>query len=110
MTGTVRISGGTGPGFSLKQIAAACVLSGLVAGAFTVLTSESMAGNGPRSAVSVNRVDKGDRLPRARDALQPRSNRTPAVRLEGRVPVGCDRAFSPVADPSRANFVRNCLT
>lgn len=112
MTATVRISRATGPGFSLKQIAAACVLSGLVAGAFTALTSESMAGIGPTSSVSVNRVDKGDRLPLARDASQPRSNATstPAVRLEGRVPVGCDRAFSPVADPSRANFVRNCLT
>lgn len=99
-------------GYSLKQVAAACLLSGLIAGAITALTTESSAGSGPTYAFSVNRVDKTDRLPLARDASQPRSNATSTspVRLQGRVPVGCDRAFSPVADPARANFVRHCLT
>ncbi len=109
---TVRVSDVTGAGFSLKQIAAACLVAGLIAGAVTALTSESVAGYGPASAYSVNRATKTDRLPLAPVAQSPRSNATstPAVRLEGRVPVGCDRAFSPVADPSRANFVRHCLT
>jgi len=109
MTAIVRTSGATGPCFSLKRIAAACLLSGLIAGAVTALTAESSAGNAPTSAFSVNRVDKADRLPTMQVPLR-ESGSTPAVRLEGRVPVGCDRAFSPVADPSRANFVRNCLT
>jgi len=113
MTGTtVRISGATRSCFSLKQIAAACLLSGLIAGAVTALTSESSAGSGPTSVFSVNRVDKTNRLPvmPAMQAPPRESGSTPAVRVEGRVPVGCDRAFSPVADPARANFVRNCLT
>jgi hypothetical protein len=111
---TVRVSDATGPAassFSLKQIAAACLLSAVIAGAVTALTSESSAGNAPASLFSINRADKTDRLPPA-PVARPQSDATstPAVRLEGRVPVGCDRAFSPVADPARANFVRNCLT
>jgi hypothetical protein len=91
-------------GFSLKQIAAACLLSGL--------TSESVASNSPMSAFSVNRANKADRLPQAPVVQAPRrqSAPTPVLRMEGRVPVGCDRAFSPVADPANANVVRNCLT
>jgi hypothetical protein len=99
-------------GFSLKQIAAACLLSGLIAGAVSALTSESVASNSPMSAYSVNRVNKADRLPQAPVVQAPRRQLapTPVLRMEGRVPVGCDRAFSPVADPANANVVRNCLT
>ena len=113
MTGTtVRISGATRPGYSLKQVAAACLLSALIAGAFSALTSESVAGNGPTSAFSINRADKADRLQLAPSVQSPRreSGSTPVLRMEGRVPVGCDRAFSPVADPAHANVVRHCLT
>jgi len=99
-------------GFSLKQIAAACLLSGLIAGAVSALTSESVASNGPTSAFSVNRANKADRLPQAPVVQAPRrqSAPTPVLRMEGHVPVGCDRAFSPVADPANANVVRHCLT
>jgi hypothetical protein len=99
-------------GYSLKQVAAACLLSGLIAGAVTTLTTESSAGRGSTSAFSVNRIDKTDRLPLARDASQPRSNATstPAVRLQGRVQVGCDSGFSPIVNAARANFIRDCLT
>jgi hypothetical protein len=99
-------------GFSLKQIAAACLLSGLIAGGVSALTSESVAGNGPTSAFSVNRANKADRLPQAPVVQTPRrqSAPTPVLRMQGGVPVGCDRAFSPVADPANADVVRNCLT
>jgi hypothetical protein len=57
-------------------------------------------------------VDKGDRLPQTPVVQAPRrqSAPTPVLRMQGRVPVGCDRAFSSVADPANANFGRHCLT
>jgi hypothetical protein len=118
---TVRISDGpmrwrtTAPGafgYSLKQISVACLLSALIAGAITVLTSESSAGNGPISAISVNRMNKADRLPLAAGAQLPRNNSTsmPVLRAKGRVPVGCERAFGQVADKAQANVISRCLT
>jgi len=99
-------------GFSLKQISAACLLSGLIAGAITLLTTESSTGNGPNYTVLVNRMNKADHLPLVSGARLPRDNSTsmPVLRMKGRVPVGCERAFSVVADPVHANVVRHCLT
>ena len=60
--------------------------------------------------VSVNRVNKGDRLPQA-PAERPShsSPSTEAVVPSKRVPLGCDPAFSPVADPAHANIYKRCL-
>jgi hypothetical protein len=98
--------------YSLKQISAACLLSGLIAGAITVLTTESSVGNGPNYVVLVNRMNKANRLPLTAGAQLPRDNSTsmPVLRMKRRVPVGCERAFSTVADPVHANVVRRCLT
>ena len=99
-------------GYSLKQITAACLMSGLIAGAFTVLTTESPAGNGPISTVLDNRMNKADRLPSATSAQLPRNNSTstPVLRVKGRIPDGCERAFGPVADAAQANVISRCLT
>lgn len=97
-------------GYSVKQITAACLLSGLVAGAFSALTSETAAENGPTS--SVNRVNKADRLTPAQGAQLPRHGPglAPELRASGPMPVGCERAFSPIVSPAHADIVRDCLT
>ena len=52
-------------------------------------------------AVSVNRTLKGDRLPleRAVNTEAPSAFQT----LRDRIPIGCDRAFSPISSPQLAN-------
>ena len=60
--------------------------------------------------VSVNRINKGDRLPQApAERLSHSSPSTEAVVPPKRVPLGCDPAFSPVADPVRGSIYRRCL-
>jgi len=99
-------------GFSLKQITAACLFSGLIAGAFSALTSESAADTGPAPAFSVNRVNKTDRLPSAPTAQLTRHKSSSAteLRASGPIPAGCERAFSPIVHPARADILRHCLT
>ena len=58
-------------------------------------------------AVSVNRTLKGDRLPleRAVNTEAPSAFQT----LRDRIPIGCDRAFSPISSPQLAHVFRRCL-
>ena len=62
--------------------------------------------------VTVNPVNKGDRLPisprqEVRPALSPSSTDGAKPSLK-HPPIGCDPAFSPVADPARANIYKRC--
>ncbi|MGC2075489.1 MAG: hypothetical protein WA728_05540 [Xanthobacteraceae bacterium] len=60
--------------------------------------------------VSVNRVNKGDRLSQAPTGRLPQSPpSTEAVNPPKRVPLGCEPAFSPVADPGHANIYKRCM-
>jgi hypothetical protein len=60
--------------------------------------------------VSVNRVNKGDRLSQAPTGRLPHSPpSTEAVNPPKHVPLGCDPAFSPFADPGRANVYKRCM-
>jgi hypothetical protein len=58
-------------------------------------------------AVSIDRTLKSDRLP-----LAPSTDKTemPALSapLRGKIPIGCDRAFSPISSPRLANVFRRC--
>jgi len=61
-------------------------------------------------SVSVNRVNKGDRLSQAPAGRSSHSSpSTEAVTPPKRVPLGCDPAFSPVADPAHANIYKRCI-
>lgn len=69
--------------------------------------------------VVVDRSLKGDRLSMTNQANVPLSSSvlgSNALRLRMRseqaqqIPVGCDRAFSPVAAPSLASVYRRCMT
>jgi len=58
-------------------------------------------------AGSVDRSLKSDRLP-----LDPSTDKTetpmPSGPLRDKIPIGCDRAFSPISAPRLANVFRRC--
>ena len=87
--------------------AAALVMNGPAVGG---VSGTSMSAPTSDRLVSVNRVNKGDRLSQA-PAERPShsSPATEAVVPTTRVPLGCDPAFSPVADPARGNIYKRCL-
>src|SRR5215475_12304910 len=94
-------------GVRLKGLAAAFVLSGLIAGAICALTSPVNSAAGV--AISVNRDVKSDRLPLV-PAVQPSrrdsiKNEKPASRKNL---VGCEPAFSPFAHPAHAQIFTHC--
>jgi hypothetical protein len=94
--------------FGAKQAIAALALLGFVASSVSAMTFPATH----ERQVVVNRTLKGDQMTRATVGQEPRIN--PAA-TEGaaplkRPPLGCDGAFSPVADPARANIFRRCMT
>ena len=104
-------------GERLKNISAALLLSGLIAGAICALTSPVTADNATAITISVNRASKGDRLPqtpRVAPARKPSRHDTnsiesPAPKLAPRqTPIGCEPAFSPVAHPGRTDILTFC--
>lgn len=100
-------------GHGLKQIAAACLLSGLIAGAFSVLTSEGAADTAPVTAISVNRLNKADRLPSSPGIQLLRHDSgfpAPELRALGPTPIGCELAFSTLEELAHANIIRDCLS
>jgi hypothetical protein len=61
--------------------------------------------------VSVNRFRKGDRLPlHDSRAVRPDSQAPNASQAHGKVPLGCDPAFSPVTSPALATLYGRCMT
>jgi hypothetical protein len=84
------------------------VLSGLLVASF--VTFPSFPSGGLQvfiPAVSVDRTLKGDRLPLeplAEKAVAPSASQT----LRDKIPIGCDRAFSPISAPRLANVFRRC--
>lgn len=97
-------------GCSLKRFAAVVFLSSTVASVVCAATAPNAAGSA--TSVNVNRVDKSDRLPLTPaipvKPASTNSNRTQPLPVY--VPVGCEPAFSPVAEPARARVAGRCLT
>jgi hypothetical protein len=82
------------------------VMSGLVAagsvgGMNTSDTREDL--------VSVNRVNKSDRLTRTSTVPSHNSTSIEVVVPQKRVPLGCDPAFSPFVDPALAHIYKRCM-
>lgn len=104
-------------GERFRNISAALLLSGLIAGAVCALTSPVTADNAAAITVSVNRASKADRLPqtpRVEPARKPGrhdtnsiENRTPNLKPR-QTPIGCEPAFSPVAHPGRSDILTFC--
>jgi hypothetical protein len=93
-----------------KPMIGAALVSSFIAGGVSAMT----ASNSHKSAVAVavNRANKGDRLtptvwfqPPQLDTTSTRAKVEPQ-----RVPLGCEPAFSPVADPARAHIYKRCVT
>ena len=78
----------------LKHIAAASLFSCFIAGAITGLTSPVSADNTASVTISVNRTFKANRLP-----IAP---------IDQPTLLGCEPAFSPVTDPTRAHIFTHC--
>jgi hypothetical protein len=90
-------------------VAVACVvMSGLLAAGS--VSGMSTSATTPEAMVSVNRVNKGDRLTQT-STDQPSHNSTSieVVAPHKRVPLGCDPAFSPFVDPALAHIYKRCM-
>ena len=82
----------------------------VVAGGATAMTAVTDAQDESIVSVSVNRINKGDRLiPMATNRMLQHFNSTQRVPSGKLVPVGCDPAFSPVTDPRRAHIFGRCM-
>jgi hypothetical protein len=96
-------------GYSLNKIVAAALLSSFIAGAICAVTGPVIADNATVVAVSVDRSSKTDRLRVVQRAEHNSSsaNEGPSPK---HTPPGCERAFSPYADPGRPNLLNYCVT
>ena len=93
--------------FGLKQTITALLLSAFVASGVSATTSPATE----RTDVVVDRTYKGDRLTQAPANGQ---SEHPSVSIKNishvnRVPLGCDRSFSPLAQPELAHIFRRCM-
>jgi len=90
---------------------AAVVLSFAVSCAAYALTDRSATNGATTATVSVNRTNKGDRLPLAPPPRQTSRTLAPAQLTPAkRIPLGCEPAFSPVAEPAGAHIFLRCLS
>ena len=92
----------------LIQVAKKIVIIGVVSSVAVAIaaTGAGVALSAQPDVVSVNRIHKGDRL-----SLVPKSAATPpVVTTLSHPPVGCESAFSRVADPTRAHFFGRCIS
>jgi hypothetical protein len=89
----------------LKAAMAVAIAVGLIAGAFPALVSNPGLAKATRSNVLVNRATKSDRL-----LLKRTSAASLPVASKAQPPVGCDPAFSRVADPARARVFGRCIS
>ena len=90
-------------------VAVACVvMSGLVAA--SSVSGMSISTTSVEATVSVNRANKGDRLIQtSTDRPSHNSTSIEVVVPHKRVPLGCDPAFSPFADPALAHIYKRCM-
>ena len=87
---------------------AAAVVAALVVASFISIPSFPHGGLlSFTPPVSVDRTLKGDRLPLSAPGDKTEI-RLPAMPLRTRIPIGCDRAFSPISSPRLANVFRRC--
>jgi hypothetical protein len=97
--------------FNLKELGAAVLLTLAVACCIVAFIDRSAADGATTATVVVNRINKGDRLPIALPPQQSSRSLSPigSARTK-RIPLGCEAAFSPVADPAQAHIFLRCLS
>lgn len=95
-----------------KSISGARFLSALTAAVIITFVIPVTADKARVITISVNRAAKADRQPLAPPTAQPRrhdSISTEKPSLEGAL-LGCEKAFSTLVEPKRANIVIHCAT
>ena len=90
----------------IEKIAAGMLLSCFIAGGLCALTALSAVDNAAAARTLVNRIHKSDRL--LQSTLRNTLNTSFPTEAK-RTPLGCDRAFSPIADPACAHIVKRCM-
>ena len=93
---------------SLNKIVTAALLSSFIAGAICTLTGP-VTTDAAVIAASVDRSNKTDRLRIIQRAEHNSSSANKTVSYT-HTPPGCERAFSPFADPGRPNLLNYCVT
>jgi hypothetical protein len=98
----------------IEWIAAVTLLSCFIGGGLCVLTGPSAADNDEAVTTDamttfVNRVNKRDELLPA-STLRPRPNTSYPSEMAKRTLLGCDPAFSSIAEPAHAHIVKRCMT
>lgn len=99
--------------FGFRKIVAAMVFSCCIAGGVSAMTGTSISNSEQAVAISVNRVNKGDRLPQSSLLSHPLNDRLRPVTTSSppeKPPLGCDPAFSPIEAPGLAHIFNRCLT
>src|SRR3974390_1792996 len=95
-------------GRAAKSIVAIGVVSCLAFGGFIVTGAGAALSAQPPDIISVNRTNKGDRLPQALKRTPTISS--PSVSTLLRPPIGCEPAFSRTAEPERAHIFGRCIS
>jgi hypothetical protein len=96
--------------YGLKETIGAVALSCFIAGGVGAMTAPTLVENSNAPTISVDRTHKGDRLPQAPIHRQRSTESSIVPPSSKRVPLGCDPAFSSVADPARAHIFKRCMT
>ena len=92
----------------LKGVMAVAIAVGIIIGACPAVVSTPGVARTAQHTVSVNRTNKGDRSPLTLKRTSTVSSS--AVAAKSQPPVGCDPAFSRVADPARAHIFGRCIS
>jgi len=96
---------------SLKQTVPMAILCGSIAAGFCAVNTPRAADSErieQVASVSVDRVNKADRLP-SRAALATHVNGASPTVARKRPPLGCDRVFSPMTNPGQAGIYKRCM-
>lgn len=97
--------------FTLQQLGAAAFLGFAVGCAVVTITDRSAASGAQGGITIVDRTHKGDRLPLASPPQPHSSSLLPSViGPSKRTPLGCDPAFSQLAEPGSARVYLRCLS
>lgn len=92
-------------------------LAALLATAYVAVSAESgisafrpkVIEPAPATQTVVNRINKGDREMKTRDARRPATINPAAAANEQKILEGCDPAFSPLMSSAKNNFANRCL-
>ena len=87
----------------------AAVVSALLVASFVAFPSFPSTGFlSFTPSVPIDRILKGDRLPLSAPGDKTEMPVQSAPSSRAKIPVGCDRAFSPIASPRLADVFRRC--